>query len=254
MSLPKGVAQGRPRSRRAAARGEPSREKGPAPKALPARTARVIAALEKEYGRPRLGDRKDPLSELVFTILSQNTTDMNRDRAWASLWSRFSSWDAIAAAPRRRVEDAIRVGGLAPTKSRVIQDVLRRVRSEEGGYTLDRLKRMSLEEVEAHLSTFKGVGLKTIRCVQVFSLGQPAFPVDTHIFRITKRLGLVPPKAGPEAAHRVMQTLTPAKEVLPFHINLIRHGRTICRAGRPLCDACVLRRHCAFFGSRRIGT
>ena len=105
---------------------------------------------------------------------------------------------------------------------------------------------MEMDQVEAYLRDFKGVGLKTIRCVQVFSLGQPAFPVDTHIFRVTKRLGLVPEKATPEAAHRVMQALTPPSEVLPFHINLITHGRRVCKAGRPLCGRCVLRRMCRY--------
>ena len=215
---------------------------------------RIIAALETAYGRPGLGAvaaRKDPLSELIFTILSQHTNDTNRDRAWELLWKRLPSWEAIATAPRRRLEEAIRVGGLAPTKSRVIQEVLGQVRRTEGSYNLDRLHGLGMDEVEQILISFKGVGLKTIRCVQVFSLGQPAFPVDTHIFRITKRLGLVPQKANPEAAHRIMGALTPAADALSFHVNLITHGRRVCKAQRPLCGTCVIRRMCEYY--RTIG-
>ncbi|HEY3175507.1 MAG TPA: endonuclease III [Candidatus Polarisedimenticolia bacterium] len=210
----------------------------------------IIGALERTYGRPTAGERKDPLSELIFTILSQNTNDVNRDRAWVSLWKSFPSWRAIASAARHRVEAAIRVGGLAPTKSRVIQETLRKVKEDQRGYSLEALAGMDMREVEEYLAGFKGVGLKTIRCVQVFSLGQPAFPVDTHIFRITKRLGLVPPKASHEVAHRIMGALTPASEVLPFHINLITHGRRVCKAARPLCGECVIRRRCNYYRER----
>ncbi|MGH9869233.1 MAG: endonuclease III domain-containing protein [Candidatus Polarisedimenticolia bacterium] len=213
-------------------------------RSLAARTRQLIAALQKQYGRPRAPVRKDPLSELVFTILSQNTSDLNRDRAWASLWKAFGSWDEIASASQPKLEDAIRVGGLAPTKSRVIQQVLREVKARENAHSLDRLRAMGMQEVESYLAGFKGVGLKTIRCVQVFSLGQPAFPVDTHIFRVTKRLGLLPASATPARAHQALGEATPPDEVLPFHMNLIRHGREICKAGRPLCEECVLRAGC----------
>jgi len=222
--------------------------------ALKRKTLKVAGLLEAAYGRPTGpagGGPKDPLSELVFTILSQHTSDLNRDRAWASLWQTFDSWEAIAAAPRSRVERAIRMAGLAPTKSRVIQQVLRDVRSQEGDYTLERLRGLSMEEVETSLRAFNGVGIKTIRCVQVFSLGQPAFPVDTHIFRITRRLGLVPEKATPEAAHTIMQDLTPPADVLPFHMNLIAHGRKVCKAQRPLCSECVIRSLCRYYQKKK---
>ena len=223
-------------------------------KSLKPKLGRVIAALEAAYGRPTAGEAKDPLSELVFTILSQHTSDSNRDRAWASLKKTFPSWKAIATAPKPRVEAAIRMGGLAPTKSRVIQEVLRQVDRMEGDFSLERLRGLSLEQVESYLRELKGVGIKTIRCVQVFSLGQPAFPVDTHIFRITKRLGLVPEKSTPDAAHRIMQELTPPSEVLPLHMNLITHGRRVCKAQRPLCGVCVLKRMCPYYRALRSET
>jgi len=234
--------------RRAARR----RTEGPPFRDRTAWTLRVIALLERAYGRPAPAPPKDPLSELIFTILSQHTSDLNRDRAWDSLWRTFASWEEIAAAPRARLERAIRVGGLAPTKSGVIQRVLAQVREAEGGYSLDRLRGMGMREVEEHLVSFVGVGLKTIRCVQVFSLGQPAFPVDTHIYRVTRRLGLAPEKATPARVHAVMAELTPPDETLPFHINLITHGRRVCKPARPLCEACVLRPECRY-GSRGPG-
>jgi endonuclease III len=232
-----------------AVRGRPQ---GPPFKDRAAWTRRVIALLERAYGRPGPSERKDPLSELIFTILSQHTSDVNRDRAWDSLWRSFASWDEIAAAPRARLERAIRVGGLAPTKSAVIQKVLAQVREAEGSFSLDRLRGMGMREVEEHLASFPGVGLKTIRCVQVFSLGLPAFPVDTHIYRVTRRLGLVRASATPAQVHAVMAELTPPDETLPFHINLITHGRKVCKALRPLCFACVLRPECRY-GTRGPG-
>jgi len=206
----------------------------------------VVRALQAVYGRPAGGEVRDPLSELIFTILSQHTSDGNRDRAWASLWQAFDSWEAIASAPRRRVERAIRVGGLAVTKSRVIQQVLRDVERTEGRYSLDRLRGMSMEDVEELLGAFRGVGIKTIRCVQLFSLGQPAIPVDTHVLRVSQRLGLVPSRASAESAHRIMQSLVPPAERLPFHMNLIAHGRKVCKARQPRCGVCVLRKMCLY--------
>jgi len=231
-------AGARPRLRRAASPG--------AVEARRAHTRRVLAALEKMYGRPEALPPKDPLAELIFTILSQHTSDLNRDRAWASLWQSFASWDEVARAPRRAIERAIRMGGLAPTKSRVIREVLEEVKRREGSYTLDRLAGLSMDEVERYLMGFKGVGLKTIRCVQVFSLGQPAFPVDTHVFRVCRRLGLIPETSDFEAAHRLLAEVTPPSETLVFHLNLIRHGRLVCKAGRPACERCPLRPECRY--------
>ena len=213
--------------------------------------AEVIGTLEAAYGRPSLDDhpRLPPLDELILTILSQNTHDRNRDRAWEAMRARYPDWGAVAAAPRRQLAAAIRVGGLAPTKSARIQEVLRRVFIERGAYDLDFLRDVPLEEAEAYLRGFKGVGLKTIRCVLLFSCGRPVIPVDTHIFRVGKRLGLFPAKATPETAHEVLQRITPPGEIYPFHVNLITHGRRVCKAQRPRCDACPLTASCDYFAA-----
>ncbi|HZE89675.1 MAG TPA: endonuclease III [Verrucomicrobiae bacterium] len=215
--------------------------------------AEVIGTLEAAYGRPSLDDhpRLPPLDELILTILSQNTHDRNRDRAWEAMRARYPDWGAVAAAPRRQLAAAIRVGGLAPTKSARIQEVLRRVFIERGAYDLDFLRDVPLEEAEAYLRGFKGVGLKTIRCVLLFSCGRPVIPVDTHIFRVGKRLGLFPPKATPDRAHALLQEMTPPREMYPFHVNLITHGRKICGARSPRCEACPLAPACAHFAARR---
>jgi endonuclease-3 len=218
----------------------------------------IIATLEAAYGRPSLDDheRLRPLEELILTILSQNTTDRNRDRAWGALRERFPGWDDVVTAPKRQVEAAIRVGGLAPTKSARIREVLRRVKAERGDYDLDFLQDLPVAEAETYLRSFKGVGLKTIRCVLLFSCRKPVIPVDTHIFRVGKRLGLFPAKASPERAHEALQEMTPAHEIYPFHVNLITHGRRVCKAPRPRCEECPLTASCAWFtaGAKRTGT
>lgn len=210
---------------------------------------RLIRALEALYGRPSLDEhqRLRPLDELIFTILSQNTSDLNRDRAWKALKDRYPTWEEVVAAPRRQLEKVIRVGGLAPTKSARIQEVLRRVKADRGAFDLDFLANVPVEEAEEYLASFKGVGLKTVRCVLLFSCRRPVIPVDTHIFRVGKRLGLFPAKASPEKAHEILQEITPSQEVYPFHVNLITHGRRVCKAARPLCDACALQALCPYY-------
>jgi len=213
----------------------------------------LIGTLEAVYGRPSLDDheRMRPLDELIFTILSQNTNDRNRDRAWEALKARYPRWEDVVAAPRRSLQATIRAGGLAPTKSARIQEVLRRVRRERGAFDLDFLEALPVAEAEAYLSTFKGVGLKTIRCVLLFSCRKPVIPVDTHIFRVGKRLGLFPAKATPKSAHEILQEITPPSEVYPFHVNLITHGRRVCKAPRPRCEACPVTSLCSWFAAER---
>lgn len=202
--------------------------------------------LEEVFGRPGPGRRYPPLDELVLTVLSQHTSDTNRDRAYAALRRRFPTWERVLHARRTGVEKAIRAGGLARTKSKVIQDLLRRVLLDQGRLDLDVLKTMPLEEAKAYLHGLRGVGEKTACCVLLFSCGRPAFPVDTHIHRVARRLGWVPAKATPDRSHALLAALIPPARYLAAHVNLITLGRQICRARAPRCPACPLRRRCRF--------
>lgn len=180
----------------------------------------------------------------MLTILSQNTSDVNRDRAWAALRARFPTWDAVASARPRSVAAAIRVGGLANTKAPRIIAVLREIRSREGSFDLGWMHEAADREVEEYLISLPGVGPKTAACVLAFSLGRPALPVDTHVARVATRLGLLAPRTPSAAGHRILADLVPPALRVPMHVGLIRHGRGVCRAGRPLCETCPLRDLC----------
>lgn len=201
--------------------------------------------LRKEYG-DKAGPRRrpDPLDELILTVLSQNTNDVNRDRAYHKLRERFPGWDGVAAAPARKIEAAIRVGGLAKQKSARIKAMLRLIKEREGRLNLESLCKMQREEALDYLYSIKGVGEKTAACVLLFSCGKPVFPVDTHIHRLSKRLGLVPQKTGAKQAHGIMGELVPDKAVYCFHINMIEHGRKICHPRKPECNKCCLNKKC----------
>ena len=211
------------------------------------RVERDLDRLEAALGRPRRHRRVAPLDELVLTILSQHTSDSNRDRAYASLRRRFPRWDQVLRARPASIEEAIRVGGLARTKSRVLQDVLRAVRRDQGRLDLSILRRLPLDEAKRYLLALKGVGEKTACCVLLFSCGRPAFPVDTHIHRVTRRLGWVPRRATPAAAHAILARLIPEGRYLAAHLNLIALGRRVCRARSPDCPRCPLRARCRHF-------
>lgn len=207
---------------------------------------RQLALLKKAFGRPRLGRRHAPLDELILTVLSQHTSDVNRDRAYAALRGRFRRWEDVLRARRTDVERAIRAGGLARTKSRVIREILRRVLRDQGRLDLGVLRTMPLADARAYLLGLRGVGEKTACCVLLFACGRPAFPVDTHIHRIARRLGWVPAKATPQWTHATLAGLIPKTRYLEAHLNLIRLGRQTCRARAPRCPACPLRRLCPF--------
>lgn len=211
-----------------------------------------LALLAKTFGRPLPGRRYEPLDELILTVLSQHTSDVNRDRAYAALRRRFPGWKDVLRARRVDVERAIRAGGLARTKSRVIQDILRRVLQDQGRLDLGVLLTMPLAEARAYLLGLRGVGEKTACCVLLFACGRPAFPVDTHIHRIARRLGWVPPKATPQRTHAILAALIPKVRYLEAHLNLISLGRRICRARAPLCPSCPLRRLCRYAARRRL--
>jgi len=220
--------------------------------ALQTRVKRGLDRLEAVFGRPRRHRRLPPLDELVLTILSQHTSDVNRDRAYASLRRRFPRWDGVLRAARSEVEEAIHVGGLAKTKSGVIQAVLRTIRREHGRLDLSFLDRLPVDDAKTYLRGLKGVGEKTACCVLLFACGRPAFPVDTHIHRVARRLGWVPAEATPATTHAVLAALIPANRYFTSHLNLIALGRRICRARAPACPRCPLRAGCRYAaGARR---
>ena len=208
--------------------------------------------LEQEYGRPAPRRRLSPLDELVLTILSQHTSDMNSDRAFAALKESFDSWEAVRDAAVDQIANAIKSGGLARMKAPRIKELLLRLDTERGSLDLDFLHDMELEEARSYLLTLGGVGPKTAACVLLFSCGKPAFPVDTHVHRVARRLGLIGPKATADEAHRLLEEMVPPDEVYTFHVNLITHGRRICKAQRPLCEQCILAPRCDFFASNPV--
>jgi len=207
----------------------------------------VHQLLIEQYGQREWRPGRDPLSELIFTILSQNTSDVNRDRAWVRLKERFPTWESVLAANAEKLADAIRPGGLANVKAPRIQETLRVIQMERGEFTLDFLAEMEVDEARKWLTSLKGVGPKTAAIVLLFSLGKPAFPVDTHVHRVSQRLGLIGPKTSREKAHDVLEELIPPEIYYPFHLNLIAHGREVCKSQRPRCAICVLREHCDYY-------
>ena len=206
----------------------------------------VHRRLLEAYGEPRWRRPLPPVAELVSTILSQNTNDLNRDRAFAALRAAFPTWEAVRDAPASAVIQAIRPAGLANQKGPRIQAVLRSITEERGRLDLRFLRRLPPDQAAAWLMRFKGVGRKTASIVLLFSLGLPAFPVDTHIHRLSGRLGLRPPRASLDQTHDLLARTFPPETYYAAHLNLIRHGRQVCRARRPDCPACVLRRICPY--------
>jgi endonuclease-3 len=207
----------------------------------------VYRRLIEFYGYPDWRNPMPPLDELVSTILSQNTNDANRDRAYQSLRRRFPTWEAVRDADPQAVIEAIRPAGLANQKGPRIQAVLREITAERGRLNLDFLADLPVEEASQWLMKFKGVGPKTAAIVLQFSLQKPAFPVDTHIYRVTGRLGLRPSRMTVEQAHIHLAQLFPPETYYAAHLNLIRLGREICQARHPNCPACPLKEVCAYY-------
>lgn len=208
----------------------------------------ILRRLARAYGAPSAPRRLPPLDELVLTVLSQNTNDTNRDRAYADLRARFGTWDEVADAPLPAIARAIRRGGLGPTKSVRIREILRELR--ERGVPLDEraFARMRSSTLWELLVGLRGVGPKTAACVLLFSLGRPYFPVDTHVHRVARRLGLVPEAADAARAQELLQEAVPPEHVYDLHMLLIRHGRDTCIARRPLCSRCPLADLCPRVG------
>lgn len=184
------------------------------------------------------------MAELVYTILSQHTSDTNSLGAYTVLRKRYPAWEQLAAAPVSGIVEAVKGGGLAQVKAPRIRAVVRRVKELTGGYDLSFLKEMPLAEAKAWLRALPGVGPKTVGCVLLFALEMPALPVDTHVYRVAKRLKLFGPKVTPDQSHDVLEAMLQPEQILPFHMYLINHGRKICKAPRPLCEQCVLEMHC----------
>jgi endonuclease-3 len=204
----------------------------------------VILLLEQEYGPRKWQPSKDPIDVLIGTILSQNTSDANSGRAFASLKASFDNLEALASAPVEHIARVIQSGGLSQIKAVRIKQVLEQIEKEQGRINLDSLKSMNMAEAEDYLMRLPGVGHKTARCVLLFSLGKPSLPVDTHVFRVAKRLGLIDSRASVEKAHSLLQEQIPHSKVYQFHIHMIEHGRRICHARQPRCNMCILRSAC----------
>jgi endonuclease III len=185
------------------------------------------------------------IDELVMTVLSQHTSDLNTGRAFESLKQRYSDWSDVRDADTAELAATIRSGGLADTKSVRIQRILSEIEGREGGIDLERLRELDDEQVERYLVSLPGVGPKTAACVLLFSMGRPAFPVDTHVHRVARRLGLIPAKATADQAHRLLLPGIAPELRYEFHMQLIRHGREVCKPARPLCSDCVLFDLCA---------
>jgi endonuclease-3 len=205
------------------------------------------------YGLPVWRNPLPPLDELVSTILSQNTNDTNRDRAFHALRRRFPTWEAVRDADEQDVIDAIRPAGLGNQKGPRIQNVLREITRQHGELSLDFLAQMPDAEALDWLMTFKGVGPKTASIVLLFSLGKPAFPVDTHIYRVSGRLGIRPEGMNADQAHTYLGQLFPPEAYYAVHLNLIRLGREVCQARRPKCSDCPLQDLCEYFSTSKEG-
>lgn len=213
-----------------------------------AKAVRVHRLLEAEYGHHIWQARADPLSELIATILSQNTSDVNSGRAYKALRAAFPSWEDVRDAPVEAVAAAIRPGGLADIKAPRIQRILKVITQRQGALNLDFLADLPTAEARHWLLSLEGVGPKTAACVLLFSLGKPVLPVDTHVHRLARRLGLVDEGATPEETERKLEALLPPADLYSFHLNLIAHGRRVCRSQRPLCQQCVLADLCERIG------
>jgi endonuclease-3 len=211
------------------------------------RAVKVHQILVDFYGYPDWRNPLPPLDELVSTILSQNTNDINRDRAFDALTARYPSWEEVRDADEQDVINTIRPAGLANHKGPRIQNILKEITAQRNSLDLSFLNDMPTEEARQWLLKFKGVGPKTAAIVLQFSLGKPAFPVDTHIYRVTGRIGIRPAKMTADQAHVYMEELLPEETYYPAHLNIIRLGREICNARKPICEQCPLNRICDFY-------
>ena len=207
----------------------------------------IIQNLKAVYGMPECETDLNPLDVLIETILSQSTTNVNSRRAFESLKRRFPTWDEARRARAVSIEAAIKSGGLARQKSVRIKQLLNDIYERRGSLDLSFLATAPLEEAKQFLASFKGVGPKTVACTLLFACNRAVFPIDTHIFRIARRLALIPEKCSDEEAHRLMTEMIPDSRYYEVHVNLIRHGRKTCRPSDPLCERCCLVDYCRYY-------
>lgn len=205
---------------------------------------RILESLKRYYGPLSEKPQHSPISELIRTILSQNTSDINSDRAYTSLVSSFPTWQDVALARDSDIADAIRSGGLAEIKSSRIRLILQEIMYQRGELSLDFLRDLPLSEAKAWLKQLPGVGPKTAACVLLFSLNMPAMPVDTHVLRVSRRLGLLSNSMPADRAHDLLEGMVSPEQVLEFHLYLILHGRRTCKSRKPLCRICSIAEIC----------
>jgi endonuclease-3 len=210
----------------------------------------VVRRLEEVYGETLCVVRFDPMEELVSCILSQHTSDANSFPAFYRLREKYTTWDALVEAGPEKVAEVVRSAGLANQKSRSIINCLTEIQNRTGAYDIDHLRHLPLKEARDWLTSLSGVGPKTASIVLCFALGMPAVPVDTHVYRVSWRLGLIPEDSGENKAHDLLLDIVPAPLAFRFHMALIHHGRAVCRAPLPACDKCILSDECRWF---RIG-
>jgi endonuclease III len=206
----------------------------------------IVQNLERTFGEPKLGRKSDALAMLVNIILSQATSDANSRRTFQNLKKRFANWDAVLAADESEIAEAIRLGGLANQKAKVIKNLLRQIKETHGRLSLKFVEKMTDEEAQKFLSQFRGIGPKTVACTLLFACHKEVFPLDTHIFRVLKRMGILPEKISDAKAHALLDELVPQGKFYSLHVNLIRLGRKICRPREPLCEQCPLVEYCDF--------
>ena len=213
----------------------------------------VCQRLDRAYGTLTWRSHGEPLGALVMTILSQHTSDTNSERAYDALRRAYPTWDAVRVAPIGDIADTIRGGGLADSKAPRIRRVLAEIHERTGATNLDFLRDLPTETIKPYLLEFHGVGPKTAACVLMFSLGRPVLPVDTHVFRVSHRLGLIGQKLGEAKAHDALASQLPPERVYAFHVHMIRHGRRVCVARGPRCGECVLKARCDYFAANGAG-
>ena len=208
------------------------------------RVQEVSRLLFEQNGERPWVKRAEPMDELIYTVLSQHTSDLNTDRTFADLRSTFPTWQDVVDAPTEAVQETIKHGGLSKIKAPRVQAILNEIHRQRGEFSIDFLADMSFDEARKWLLSLPGVGEKTAACVLLFSLGRPALPVDTHVHRVSGRLGLIPKKMNADKAHYQLESYLDESQVYQFHVDLIEHGRRVCHARRPDCAACVLSELC----------